>query len=784
MARLINDSGVLGDAVEVTAENVKDVGFSTMIDAIHVVQEQQKIAGTTGREAAQTIEGSFNSLKSTYSNWTASLAKGDGSIVGATDDVAEAFGNVADNVIPAVTRTFGSFLDAIPEFKAKMLPALKSAFSDLVDGVQDELKARGIELPLPDLGPLRERAAQVSQAVSGAFNAIKTGPVGDAFSKVGEAVGGVVSRLRELGIGDKAKDALGGLGDVARGALSDGMERAGDAANLVRGVLEDLGESGIVQDLKDVFQDVAGTVGKLLAPALDLIKTKSKAVMSAVSAFASHASGIGSGLGGVLSTIGDIVSTLGGAASEFMQGPLASLLESGAEKLTQLADTAGRAIENLLGGFNQVAQSDEFKSAIQGVADSVASFGEKLEAFNEGVLTPLWENVLKPITDFIADNIAPLVGSTLATAVQLAATAFSGLLDALGWIVDKLTVVGGAVGDFCSGVAAKFDEWGIADKVSSIWSGIQSFIEDPVGTLKETVGGFVDGVAAKFDEWGLADKANTIWSGVKGFIDDPVGTTSETISGWIGNVKTAFDTWGISDVANTVWSGVKGFIDDPIGTTTTTIGGWITGVKAAFDNWGIDGVADSVWTNVKSFIDDPVGSLSNTVAGFVDGVAAKFDEWGLADKASDIFGGVSENAGSLIEGAESRIGDAIEAIKGIFDFDLEFPHINLPHFKISGGEAPWGIAGAGTPPSFDIEWYARGGIVDGAQLIGAGEAGPELIWPSYEPYLSRYASAIAAKMGGGARGSVTQNFEIRADDPGLVAAMVARRQRRASAAWA
>src|SRR5699024_1953270 len=47
MARLINDSGVLGDTMEVTAETVNDVSFDKIIEAIHTVQDEMGITGTT-----------------------------------------------------------------------------------------------------------------------------------------------------------------------------------------------------------------------------------------------------------------------------------------------------------------------------------------------------------------------------------------------------------------------------------------------------------------------------------------------------------------------------------------------------------------------------------------------------------------------------------------------------------------------------------------------------------------------------------------------------------------
>src|SRR5699024_6591857 len=63
MARLINDSGVLGDTMVATAENVNSIGFDKMIEAIHVVQTEMGITGTTAMEAETTITGSLNALQ-------------------------------------------------------------------------------------------------------------------------------------------------------------------------------------------------------------------------------------------------------------------------------------------------------------------------------------------------------------------------------------------------------------------------------------------------------------------------------------------------------------------------------------------------------------------------------------------------------------------------------------------------------------------------------------------------------------------------------------------------
>jgi hypothetical protein len=42
-----------------------------------------------------------------------------------------------------------------------------------------------------------------------------------------------------------------------------------------------------------------------------------------------------------------------------------------------------------------------------------------------------------------------------------------------------------------------------------------------------------------------------------------------------------------------------------------------------------------------------------------------------------------------------------------FDFEWRFPEIQLPHFNVSGGVAPWGFGGEGQLPSISVEWYKK-----------------------------------------------------------------------------
>ena len=112
MARLINDSGVLGDSVKVTAETVKDVPFDKVIESIHKVQENIGITGTTSKEAASTIEGSTASVKAAWDNLMTGIA-------------------AMKNSLPRIREIVEGMSEAVKEIWNEVLPELEVQFPEL-----------------------------------------------------------------------------------------------------------------------------------------------------------------------------------------------------------------------------------------------------------------------------------------------------------------------------------------------------------------------------------------------------------------------------------------------------------------------------------------------------------------------------------------------------------------------------------------------------------------------------------------------------------------------------
>ena len=131
MARLINETGVLGSSMKVTAKNVKDVPFDKMIEAIHKVQEQMGITGTTSKEAASTIQGSVNSMKASWSNLLTAIADDNQDLSKSVDEFIDSAITASKNLVPRIKQVVEGIKKLINGIINDVFPKLKKEIPQL-----------------------------------------------------------------------------------------------------------------------------------------------------------------------------------------------------------------------------------------------------------------------------------------------------------------------------------------------------------------------------------------------------------------------------------------------------------------------------------------------------------------------------------------------------------------------------------------------------------------------------------------------------------------------------
>lgn len=126
MERLIQDANKVKQANGEMGDLSIDK-FSDVVQAIHIMQQQMGITGTTEEEAAKTIEGSVNMMKAAWQNWLAELGKDNADINGLTKQLVDSIGTVIENVGPRIAQIITGITAALPQLFSSLgstLPAL------------------------------------------------------------------------------------------------------------------------------------------------------------------------------------------------------------------------------------------------------------------------------------------------------------------------------------------------------------------------------------------------------------------------------------------------------------------------------------------------------------------------------------------------------------------------------------------------------------------------------------------------------------------------------------
>lgn len=132
MARLINDSGVLGSSVKVTAKTVKDVPFDKVIEAIHKIQQNIGITGTTTAEAMGTIEGSTKQMSASWQNLLIGMASDTADFNTLIDNFVNSVVAVANNSLPRVQKIITGMGKMVSELLKTLVPELVKSIPPLL----------------------------------------------------------------------------------------------------------------------------------------------------------------------------------------------------------------------------------------------------------------------------------------------------------------------------------------------------------------------------------------------------------------------------------------------------------------------------------------------------------------------------------------------------------------------------------------------------------------------------------------------------------------------------
>ena len=576
----------------------------------------------------------------------------------------------------------------------QIIPSAQGVKQNITDALVPDLTAAGQQggdaLGGGLMSTLQGSLGKIAGVIGAAFAGIEVGKflldIGGEFDEMTDAI--------IIGTGATG-EALEALEESAKGIATTVPISFGEAGNIVQDLNTRLGLTG--ENLDEVGQRVAAA-GELMGSAINV-----ESMSGAFAAFNVSADDMADQMDylfGVSQSTGiafDDLTRILESNAPALQGLDFSFQESA--NMAGLLDRAGMDASGMMGKMSKALVS-------------LAQPGETAAEAYQRVLTEM-EGYIEAGDEAAAMDLATELFGTRGAA-QFVGAVQSGAL-----AMDDLRDASLGAGEGIMGTYEATASW--PEKWELLKNKAKEFLEPLAGAL-------MDGL-------GMAlDKLNEVMDSI-----DP-----STLEGVASTLTELFEAL-IAAVTN-LWTALQPLVTFLM---DTFVGGVIPAIEAAllllsgdFDGarakigQALEGVKTIV-NNAKTAITQRFEAIRTSISGKVDAIKSavktKFDE-------------IKKSITQPIEDAKGAVSSAIQNIKDAFNVTLSFPHIKLPHFRITGGEVPWGIGGKGTAPSIAIDWYAKGGFVDGATLIGVGEQGAEMVWPSYEPYLSKYAQAIAADM--------------------------------------
>ena len=240
MVRLINDSGILEEEIK----DLDGITFDQLVQAIHKIQEQMGITGTTAKEAASTISGSKASLEAAWADFLASVGgeTDQAKLEEAGDNFKRAFkAYVVDNLAPALQTT----LENTPE----LIQAVSDAITSLPNSAVSDLLSSGVDILTAGVGAAADIGGWLIDGLIGLFAdaAADNSKAEELGAAIGEFIGSSLAKI------------VTNAGTIFSGILSIGE---GLAAGLIEGLWNGLfGEGntevdGIREELEGKLTEV------------------------------------------------------------------------------------------------------------------------------------------------------------------------------------------------------------------------------------------------------------------------------------------------------------------------------------------------------------------------------------------------------------------------------------------------------------------------------------------------------------------------------------------------
>lgn len=312
--------------------------YSDIVEAIHIVQDEMGITGTTAEEAATTIEGSVNKAKAAWDNWLAGLGDEDADMGALTDQLVQSVVTAGENIIPRFGQIMSNLVTTVATYAPQVGAAIMGGISQLdftsIGQTASDLILMLVDGIVQNLPMLASAALQIVMALGQGL--IENGP------QIMALLGQLLLQLANF--------------------IIQNVPNILDAAVQFFGMLV----QGIAQNAPTIIATLVSLMGQLIA---QVISWAAQMLSQAISAGAQFLSG----LAGQLSQVP-------GRVAEFLAGVISTVIGWVTQFASNATSAASQFASNLIDGLasipGQVASIGS--NIIQGLVNGVTGAADKL----------------------------------------------------------------------------------------------------------------------------------------------------------------------------------------------------------------------------------------------------------------------------------------------------------------------------------------------------------------------------------------------------------------------
>ncbi len=495
---------LLSDAQKITGQKYDISSFADITQAIHAIQTQMDITGTTAKEASTTISGSWGSLKAAFENTLVSLTTGGKMFDQSLDALVDSAKTFGQNVIPAITGALsgvGSLIESLapvivaelPSMVSDILPHLVSATKSLVTGLISQLPALGKAVldAIPSIfdGMTDVIGESSVGKLKGSFEGLKN-TITDTFSNIGP----MLKDFCEGGISTFC-DALSTAMDLASGAIS------------------------VIEALSPVIGAVAGAIITYKGAVLlwNAAETAKNVVMG-ISTAAQWALNVAM----TANPIGIVIVAIGALVGAFI------VLWNKSEGFRNFWINLWEKVKAIV-----TSAWEGIKAGFEKIKNGISAVKEKVSTMWNGVkekTSELWGGVKNVVSEKL-NNIKSaydahgggLKGATFA-AIEGVKEYYRTGYDAINQLTGgKLGEVVNAVGVKMEAVKSKFGE-----AFGNVKNTVMTIFENIKNGITEKISAAVNKVKEIFGS--IAEKVSDVWGKIKGIIKAPKIVQKGTVS--------------------------------------------------------------------------------------------------------------------------------------------------------------------------------------------------------------------------------------------------------------